>query len=87
MPNDAKLGLLAGVAGVVAAAVLSLQNPPGSADPPDAQAAPATVQNSPPARTPVAPPRAPEPGEGPSSSGRPDAPAVPASRTRADGDD
>jgi hypothetical protein len=38
MPNDAKLGLLAGVAGVVTAAVLFYQNPP-AAPPPTAAAA------------------------------------------------
>ncbi|MBX9584831.1 MAG: hypothetical protein K2X87_31390, partial [Gemmataceae bacterium] len=61
MPNDAKLGLLAGVAGVVLAAVLYFQNPaPGPAVPPAAATLPAT----PVAR--VTPPRAdPPPAEAP----------------------
>ena len=40
MPNDAKLGLLVGLAGVLAAAVLFFQNGPAAPPPPAAQAAP-----------------------------------------------
>jgi hypothetical protein len=40
MPNDAKLGLLVGMAGVLAAAVLFFQNGPAIPTPPAAQSAP-----------------------------------------------
>lgn len=40
MPNDAKLGLLAGVIGVIVAASISLSRPPSGAPPPTQAAAP-----------------------------------------------
>jgi len=53
MPNDAKLGLLVGVAGVVAAAVLFSQHPPPTALQPQTAAAATTAP--PPAATPANP--------------------------------
>jgi len=63
MHNDSKLGLLAGVAGVVVAAVLAARNaaPPAAGSPSARAAAPATVRetkanpvaNGPTASTPV----------------------------------
>lgn len=40
MPNDAKLGLLAGVIGVIVAASLTLSRQPSGAPPPDQAAGP-----------------------------------------------
>ncbi|HJZ54118.1 MAG TPA: hypothetical protein VKE74_04140 [Gemmataceae bacterium] len=58
MPNDAKLGLLAGVAGVVTAAVLFFQNHPVAPTPNPAAPAvpPATTSASAPAPAPAKPP-------------------------------
>lgn len=53
MPNDAKLGLLVGVAGVVAAAVLFSQNPQPVTTPP--QTANAATAAPPAAATPANP--------------------------------
>jgi zona occludens toxin (predicted ATPase) len=53
MPNDAKLGFLVGVAGVVVAAVLFYQNPPAGA--PTKPAGPATAAAPAPAATPAVP--------------------------------
>ena len=71
MPNDAKLGLLAGVAGVVAAAVLSFQNPqPAPPDAPQPQVA----------RT-VAPGAVPTPTVAAQPAVKPEVEARPVSRT------
>ena len=80
MHNDSKLGLLAGVAGVVVAAVLLAQQP--NAAPP-----PASVQSAPqPAATPVKPP--PPATASVVARGRPEIEAKTTSRSaRSDDDD
>jgi hypothetical protein len=69
MPNDTKLGLLTGVAGVVAAAVLYSQNPqPAAPATPAAAATPAQ-----PATSPVAREAGPDaPGSAIAATGRPE---------------
>ncbi|MBA4066075.1 MAG: hypothetical protein C0501_20620 [Isosphaera sp.] len=76
MPNDAKLGMLAGVAGVVLAAVLSANRPDPPAAPPPDPPAPAESPAAPP--TPVALPSAPV------ARTKPDPVATPAARPRTD---
>lgn len=46
MPNDAKLGLLTGVIGVIVAAALSLSRPPSGAPPPAQAAGPRELQSA-----------------------------------------
>ena len=96
MPNDAKLGLLAGVLGVLVAAVVSVQRPtppPGAnTNPPPSAPAKAVANTAPkPDAEPAAPPRTPAvlPTELPSTpvvrtKKEPD--ATPASRARNDDD-
>ena len=80
MPNDAKLGLLAGVIGVIVAAAVSLNRPPGAAPPvetaaPDATGKPAASAGA----------KAVPPGDaGPAKP--PDPPSTPVARTKRDVD-
>jgi hypothetical protein len=77
MPNDAKLGLLAGVAGVVAAAVLSFQNPPPA---PPAEPPPQVVRAEAPGAVPAPAAAQTVP------AGKPEVEARPVSRTAGDDD-
>jgi len=59
MQNDAKLGFLAGVAGVITAAVLFYQNQPPPAGTPPTKGSEARTASAPsPAATPIAPAKA-----------------------------
>jgi hypothetical protein len=95
MPNDAKLGLLAGVMGVIVAAVLSAQRPvpsPGAnVAPPQAAAPKAVAKPVAPEANATTPPRAPEAlptdlSSTPVVRTRKEPDATPASRTRNDDD-
>jgi hypothetical protein len=78
MPNDAKLGMLAGVCGVIVAAVMFAQPRPPPETPPGAKADSAqTVQPGAVANTPVAP----EPASTPVVRTRKEVDGQPASRT------
>ncbi|MDB5306258.1 MAG: hypothetical protein JWO38_460 [Gemmataceae bacterium] len=91
MPNDAKLGFLAGVAGVVVAAVLFFQNQPPAAAPASQTPGGPTAATVPP---PAATPGRPAPAAGVAvptgtltGGGRKEVDAQPVSRTSTDQDE
>jgi hypothetical protein len=90
MPNDAKLGLLAGVAGVVLAAVLYFPNPaPGPSPSPAGPPAAAALPTAPAAVARAAPPVTPaeKPPAAAVAGTRAEVEAVPTSRPAADEDE